>query len=552
MRFRRPLAAALGAACLLAGCSSMPSGSGGDGTAVRASKTGSASSSPTPEPPEPPGPADRAGLRTGWGPSERELDRAVRGVRRLSLPELAGQVIVADWSGTSAPVAMVRDLHLGGVIAFTGNVASAHQVRAVNRELARRVPRDWPLFLSVDEEGGIVERLDGVATRLPAFMAAGAARDTALTRRTYAALGSELRGLGFTVDFAPDADVTTGPDDPTIGSRSAGSDPVRVARQVVAAASGLVRAGVAPALKHFPGHGSVTDDSHHVLPVQRRSVGRLTRTDLRPFAEAIDAGLPAVMTGHLDVRAVDPGVPSSLSRKVTTGLLRRDLGFEGLVVTDSLEMGAVTRTHGSARSAVAALRAGADVVLMPPDPVAARDGIVRAVRSGALSRDRLLQAAARQVALLEHLRGQRGTTPGTARRASRRLSAAATTLVNGPCGRLSGRDVLPVGDPASVGAFVPAARAAGLTVVDRWRPGVTTIGFSGYADGPYAADVAVATDTPYVLGRSPARVRIATYGATDGAMRALADVLLGRERARGQLPVHVPGVRGTGIRCGRR
>lgn len=549
MRFRRSLAAALGAACLLAGCSMTPSGSGGDGTAVRASKTRSASPSPTPEPP---GPADRAGLRTGWGPSERELDRAVRGVRRLSLPELAGQVIVADWSGTRAPVAMVRDLHLGGVIAFTDNVASADQVRAVNRALTRRVPRDWPLFLSVDEEGGIVERLDGVATRLPAFMAAGAAHDTALTRRTYAALGSELRGLGFTVDFAPDADVTSGPGDPTIGSRSAGSDPARVGRQVTAAGTGLVRSGVVPVLKHFPGHGSVTDDSHHVLPVQLRSVRELARTDLRPFAEAIDAGLPAVMTGHLDVRAVDPGVPSSLSRKVTTGLLRRDLGFEGLVVTDSLEMGAVTRTHDSARSAVAALRAGADVVLMPPDPAAARAGILRAVRSGALSRARLRQAAARQVALLEHLRGHRGSRPGAARLASRRLSAAATTLVSGPCrGRLSGRDVLPVGDSASVAAFVPAARAAGLTVVDRWRPGVTTIGFSGYADGPYAADVAVATDTPYVLGRSPAKVRIATYGATEGAMRALADVLVGRERARGRLPVTVPGVRGSGVRCGR-
>jgi beta-N-acetylhexosaminidase len=517
---------------------------------VRASKTRSDSPSPTPEPP---GPADLAGLRTGWGPSERELDRAVRGVRRLSLPELAGQVIVADWSGTSAPVAMVRDLHLGGVIAFTGNVASARQVRAVNRTLARRVPRDWPLFLSVDEEGGIVERLDGVATRLPAFMAAGAADDTTLTRSTYAALGGELRGLGFTVDFAPDADVTSGPDDPTIGSRSAGSDPARVGRHVTASASGLVRAGVVPVLKHFPGHGSVTDDSHHVLPVQRRSVRKLARTELRPFAEAIDTGLPAVMTGHLDVRAVDPGVPSSLSRKVTTGMLRRDLGFEGLVVTDSLEMGAVTRSHDSARSAVAALRAGADVVLMPPDPAAARAGIIRAVRSGALSRARLRQAAARQVALLEHLRSQRGSRPGTARRASRRLSAAATTLVSGPCrGRLSGRDVLPVGDTESVAAFVPAARAAGLTVVDRWRPGVTTVGFSGYADGPYAADVAVATDTPYVLGRSSAKVRIATYGATDGAMRALADVLLGRERARGRLPVRVPGVRGSGVRCGRR
>lgn len=253
------------------------------------------------------------------------------------------------------------------------------------------------------------------------------------------------------------------------------------------------------------------------------------------------------MTGHLDVRAIDRGVPSSLSRKVTTGLLRRDLGFEGLVVTDSLQMGAVTRTHGSARSAVAALRAGADVLLMPPDPAAARAGIIHAVRSGALPRTRLVQAAARQVALLRHLEGHRGTRPGSARPASRALSAAATTVVSGPCrGALSRRTVFPVGDPGSTAAFVPAARAAGMRVVGRWRPGVTTIGFSGYADGPYAADVAVATDTPYVLGRSPAPVRIATYGATPGSMRALVDVLLARAKARGRLPVAVPGVPRSG------
>lgn len=550
MRFRRPLAAALGAACLLAGCS-VVDGSGGDGQAVRASQSGSPSpsasaTSPTPTP-DPPGPADRLGLRTGWGPTEQQLDRAVRDVRRLSLPELAGQVIVADWSGTRAPVAMVRDLHLGGVIAFSDNVASADQVRAVNRALTRRVPRRWPLFLSVDEEGGIVQRLDGVATRYPAFMAAGAARDTDLTRRAYAALGGELRGLGFTVDFAPDADVTTGPDDPTIGSRSAGSDPARVARQVAAAGAGLRRSGVVPVLKHFPGHGSVTEDSHHVLPVQGRSLRRLRQADLRPFAAAVDAGLPAVMTGHLDVRVVDPGVPSSLSRKVTTGLLRRDLGFDGLVVTDSLQMGAITRTHASARSAVAALRAGADVLLMPPDPAAARAGIVRAVRSGALEKSRLLQAAARQVALLRHESGARLARPGSARRASRALSAAATTVVTGPCrGRLVGRAVRPVGDPGSMRAFVPAAHAAGLRVAERPGPGVTTVGFSGYGDIPYAADIAVATDTPYVLGRSPARVRIATYGDSDGAMRALANVLLGRAKAPGTLPVRVVGVQRRG------
>ena len=341
-------------------------------------------------------------------------------------------MIVADWRGTGAPTEMVRRLHLGGVIAFSDNVASTRQIRSVNARLRRTAHRPWPLFLAVDQEGGIVQRVRGAATGFPAFMSAGAADDLRLTRTAARASGAELRGLGFTVDFAPDADVTSGPADPTIGSRSVGSDPDLVAEHVVAAAQGYLDAGVLPVLKHFPGHGSVPADSHVGLPVQTRTLRVLRRIDLEPFRAGVAAGLPAVMVGHLDVRAVDPRVPSSLSRKVVTGLLRHDLGFDGLVVTDSLEMGAVSR-RGSARVAVQALRAGNDVALMPADPAAARAGLVKAVRSGALPRERLEQAAARQVALLLHQRGDAGAAPGSGRAASRALSAAAVTVVAGPC-----------------------------------------------------------------------------------------------------------------------
>ena len=289
------------------------------------------------------------------------------------------------------------------MIAFSANVASAEQVRAVNRALTRQVPRTWPLFLGVDQEGGVVERLRGAATRFPTFMSTGAAGDAGLTQEAYAAGAAELRGLGFTVDFAPDADVTSGPGDPTIGSRSASSRPGVVAEHVVAAATGFSSAGVLPVIKHFPGHGSVPADSHLTLPVQGRTMAQLEASDLVPFARGIEAGLPAVMVGHLDVRAVDPRVPSSLSRKVVTGLLRDELGFAGLVVTDSLEMAAVTRGRDPGRTAVQALRAGSDVLLMPPSPAVARAALVRAVRGGTLPRRRLEQAAARQIALLTHL-----------------------------------------------------------------------------------------------------------------------------------------------------
>ena len=392
----------------------------------------------------------------------------------MKLPDLAGQVIVADWQGTDAPVRMVRDLHLGGVIAFSANVASAEQVRAVNRALTRQVPRTWPLFLGVDQEGGVVERLRGAATRFPTFMSTGAAGDAGLTQEAYAAGAAELRGLGFTVDFAPDADVTSGPGDPTIGSRSASSRPGVVAEHVVAAATGFSTAGVLPVIKHFPGHGSVPADSHLTLPVQGRTKAQLEASDLVPFARGIEAGLPAVMVGHLDVRAVDPRVPSSLSRKVVTGLLRDELGFAGLVVTDSLEMAAVTRGRDPGRTAVQALRAGSDVLLMPPSPAVARAALVRAVRGGTLPRRRLEQAAARQIALLTHLAAsaqQPSSAPGAAAAASRRLSAAAVTVTDGACsGRLVGDAVHAYGDPSAVGAFTPAAQAAGITVLARRSP----------------------------------------------------------------------------------
>jgi beta-N-acetylhexosaminidase len=447
----------------------------------------------------------------------------------------------------------VRDLGLGGVIAFGAESVDPGRLRDAHQRLQRDARRGWPVLVGVDQEGGVVERLQTGVTRFPTFMSAGAADDAALTRSAYAAGARELRGLGFNVDFAPVADVTIGPADPIIGSRSASSAPRLVAEQAVAAARGFAAGGVVPVVKHFPGHGSVTDDSHLTLPVQERSLARLRRTDLLPFRRAVEAGLPAVMVGHLDVRAVHPRMPSSLSRRVVTGLLRRDLGFDGVVVTDSLEMAAVTGRYGSAESAVRALRAGADVLLMPPDPRAARDGIVRAVRRGALSRERLRQAAARSIALALHAGGAgAGRAPGSARAASRRLSAAAITVATGPCrGRLVSRAVLPSGDPTAVARFTTAARAAGLEVVARRSPprvraAATSVGFTGYGDGPVAADVVVATDRPHVLAATRGGVEVATYGDTPGAMAALTEVLLGRERAPGRLPVQVSGVQRQG------
>jgi beta-N-acetylhexosaminidase len=269
--------------------------------------------------------------------------------------------------------------------------------------------------------------------------------------------------------------------------------------------------------------------------------------DLVPFRAGVAAGVPAVMVAHIDVRSVDPGVPSSLSHKVVTGLLRHRLGFRGLVVTDALNMAGVTDQAGSAESAVRALRAGDDVLLMPPSPRRARDGIVAAVRGGRLPRARLDQAATRQVAMLLHQSAAHhlpSRSPGTGGAASHRLSAAGVTVVKGPCrGRLVGRTVRVTGPADAVATFDAIAARNGLRTGRRG----THIALVGYLGGPVRADVAVSTDTPYVLGPSHAgTAKIALYGDTPGAMRALVEVLLGRAKAPGRLPVHVSGVPRTG------
>lgn len=482
----------------------------------------------------------------GWGPSAAEIARARSLVGRLSLRERAGQVIVASYRGTGAPSALVNRLHLGGVVAFSENIRSAAQIGSSNRALQRsaaRAGRRWPVMVGVDQEGGQVARVGSGATAFPALMTAGAARDPGLTRAAYAASGAELAGMGFNVDFAPDADVTSGPSDPAIGSRSVGSSPALVAEHVLAAAHGFASSGVLPVVKHFPGHGSVTTDSHVGLPVQRRTLGDLRRRDLVPFRAGIAAGLSSVMVGHLDVRAVDPHTPSSLSPEVVTGLLREQLGFRGLAFTDSLEMAAVTDRFGSAGAAVRAVKAGEDVLLMPPDPRAARDALVAAVRGGRLPQARLDQAATRMVALLLHqrARGARPRPAASSGAVSQRLSAAGITSVAGACsGRLVGRQVRVTGPASAVARFRSAARAAGLRVARTKGTRVRLVGYDGRA---VRGDVVVALDTPYVLGRSRARLaKVATYGDTSGAMHALVAVLLGRAKAPGRLPVEVAGV----------
>lgn len=530
---RRALLAGLATLGGLAACdgSSAPTGSG----------TGSGSPS-----------AAESALR--WGPTPEQLTTATQLVTDWPDAKLAGQVLVLTYDGTdpAEAAAAVTAVHAAGVIVMKYNVESGDQVRATAAAVQGALAdddRDFPAIVTVDQEGGLVARLGDLVPTTPTFMSAGAAiageptRGAEVVQAAAAATGNLLRTLGFTWVFAPDADVTIGPSDPTIGSRSAGSDPALVSSAVTAAIAGYRAVGIGCSVKHFPGHGSVTDDSHTSLPRQSASLDDLRARDLVPFTAATQAGVPVMMMSHLAVDAIEPGVPCTLSRAAYE-TLRSETGFEGVVCTDAMNMQAITDEYGAGPAAAKAVIAGADLVLMPQDYRAAHTSIVDALADGSLQRSRLIDAAARVVALQTWL-AEADDPPSSsdavaeATRASQALSAAAITQVRGECGGavlIESAVQVSGANPADRQGLVAAARAAGLSTDSGPMVVLAT------SQAPAAGDIVVALDTPYVLAQSSATAAFALYGRTPGSFAALVDVLTGTAQPPGRLPVTVEGL----------
>jgi beta-N-acetylhexosaminidase len=305
------------------------------------------------------------------------------------------QLLLVGFPGTTAGAVSrgLVDRGVGGLLLFRANVASAAQVRALLADLKGRA--EIPLEVAVDQEPGTrVARLRGLVPATPPARVLGR-RPAEQIHRQALRLGKAMRALGITVDYAPVLDVTG--DDGVIGDRSFGDDPATVARAGVAFERGLLEAGVLPVGKHFPGHGATGADSHKGLPVIDTSLARLEARHLAPFRAAVRAGLPAVMVGHLLVRELDPERPASLS-PAAIRLLRGELGFDGLVVTDALEMGAIADGWGLPEAAELALEAGVDQLLigLPEPPVeAVLDRLEAAVEAGRLPGRRVAEAFTR-------------------------------------------------------------------------------------------------------------------------------------------------------------
>lgn len=317
------------------------------------------------------------------------------------LPELAAAVLQPGFVGTTVPDWVRRWLGqgLGGVALFARNVESPAQVTALTAQLrAERAD----VIVAIDEEAGDVTRFESRhGSSRPGNFALGAIDDAALTEAVAHDLGLDLAHAGITLDYAPDTDVNCNPDNPIIGVRAFGAEPQLVARHGSAFIRGLQAAGVAACAKHFPGHGDTAVDSHHAVPLIDRSREQLEECELVPFRAAIAAGVQSIMTGHLIVPAFDDTVPATLSARILTGFLREELGYDGLIVTDGIEMQGVRRAFGLEGATVRALAAGADAICVGGDhadehtAIRLRDAIVAAVRSGELPEARLRDAAAR-------------------------------------------------------------------------------------------------------------------------------------------------------------
>jgi beta-N-acetylhexosaminidase len=438
------------------------------------------------------------------------------------------------------------DRGLGGVCLFSRNIRDVEQLAALTAGL--RAGRE-DVVVSVDEEGGDVTRLElAEGSSYPGAWALGVVDDVDLTERVAAAIGVDLASAGVTLDFAPVADVNTNPENPVIGIRSFGADAELVARHVAASVRGLQGAGVAACAKHFPGHGDTRQDSHHELPTIEPDAAAFGAA-LRPFRAAIDSGVRSIMTAHIRVPALDDA-PATMSRALLDGLLRGELGFEGAIVTDALEMRAVSGTVGVEEGAVRSLAAGADALLLGHDLdegalAQVHAALVGAVRDGRLAEERLADASARVSAL-----GRPMEADGVATDRAVGAEAAARALVIEGAARLERAplvvelspepgmaagparhrlgDLLPGAETVTLSAAngVPAPGSRQLVLVLRdahrhaWQREVAELLLA-------TVDGAIVIETGIPVWRPEAAGYVATHGAGRVNLQAAADALSG-------------------------
>jgi beta-N-acetylhexosaminidase len=531
-------------------------------------------------------------------------------MQRMTLEQKVGQMVIAGFPGyeVAAEVnTLVGQYHLGGVMLLSRNVRDTEQVRRLTQglqKLAAQKGAAIPLFIAADQEGGYIVRMR-FDQQYPGNMALGATRSADITRRVAQAMGRELRSVGINMDFAPVVDVNSNPDNPVIGVRSFGEQSQLVAQLGVAFVAGLHDAGVLATAKHFPGHGDTAQDSHIALPTVPHERQRLDAVELYPFRQVITAGVDAIMTAHVTFPAIEPsvGLPATLSEKVLTGLLREELGFSGLVITDAMEMKAIISNFGVGDAVVRAVQAGADIVLVgwPDDwrmAIQVVEALINAVHEGTLSQERIDRSVRRILEVKQSYnlwdeasweqplsKEQRNA----AQQVSREAALAAVTLIRDhkQCLPLAKTQrVLVVAPDISTSVTAANPDHPGTALANGLRSHLTSVGMISYPSKPdqtsltkivkeaggydtvilatysawsatYSAQaqivhdliaagkepIVIALREPYDLTKFPAvSTYLATYSANPESMAAVAAVLVGQAKAAGELPVSLPGL----------
>ncbi len=462
----------------------------------------------------------------------------------MTLEQRVGQVYMLGFEGTTLNAsnrALIHDLHLGGVTLFARNIDNGPQLAKLDADL-QTIADPVPLFVSVDQEGGLVVRVTDGATIFPGNMAVGATGDPTVAKQVAQASADELLAMGVNMSLAPVVDVNTNPLNPVIGVRSFGGDVDNVSRMGIETINATQGQGVSAIAKHFPGHGDTDVDSHLDLPVVQHTWEQLQAREMKPFRAAMQAGVDGIMTAHLYLPAIEsqPNLPATLSKTVLTGLLREQLGYQGLVLTDALDMDAIKRDRSAAEASIEAFEAGADMLLIAgitaEDRARLGEGppaMLKAVRGGRVSEERLNQSVLR---VLE-AKLRRGVIPGVV---APPATPSADTL-NSPEHRALALDVarraitlqrdtahlLPLRPEQKVLVVVPDAPTRSLAVDDELASSVIDA-VRQYARGAFGASPRGAVDA----ARGADVVVLATYDlAQDAAQQSLAQKLVATGKA---------------------
>ena len=511
----------------------------------------------------------------------------------MTTDQKVGQLMMIGFDGTTCDAElrhMVTDYHIGGVILFARNVESPEQVARLTNELQKIAleSEHFGLFIAIDQEGGRVARLTEATgfTEFPSAMAIGATADPKNAYLMAASMAAEMRAVGINVDFAPDLDVNNNPVNPVIGTRSFSSDPAKVAKYGIAFARGLEENGVLAFGKHFPGHGDTGVDSHIDLPRVSHDRTRLDDVELFPFKAAIQAGFAGIMSAHVTFPVIDPapGIAATLSRPVLTGLLRDELGYGGLIVTDSLEMGALA-AHGYPPpiGAPLALAAGADLLLFNRDHSMQREAfanLLQTIEAGTVSQkqldasvSRIVQAKAKfgilhPALIVEPANAGESTATAEHHALALELARKAITLMKDDAlllplkpderllvietaaakglGAMLDATTLEIKNDPDADAIVAAASMAAhggkviiTTTEANLYPGQVELVKQLQEKTPNI--IIVSVRTPYEISVLPdVPTVLAAYGGNVPALKAIADVLMGKAKASGVVPVNLP------------